>query len=84
MHCIIRAGFVVSILGLSTILRTQGTSEIELETGVPHVFEGNIMMILKIVGIWRDNEYGILRTGTQYIRVGTVIFPLYIRIYLVN
>ncbi len=65
---IIRAGFAVCILRLSSIFRTQGTGEKELGTGVPHVFQGNIMMILKIVGIWRDNEYGILHKETQYIR----------------
>ena len=68
VHCIIWARFVGRVLRLSSILRTQGTGEKELGTGVPHVFEGNIMMILKIVGIWRDNEYGILHIGTQYIR----------------
>ncbi len=66
---IIWTGFVGSVLRLSSIFRTQGTCEKELGTGVPHVFQENIMMILlKIVGIWWDNEYGILHKETQYIR----------------
>ena len=57
VHLIIWAGFVGRVLRLSSIFRTQGTGEKELGTGVPHVFQGNNMMILlKIVGIWRDNE----------------------------
>jgi hypothetical protein len=68
VHCIIQAGFVVCILRLSSIFRTQGSGEIELGTGVPHDFQGNIIMMLKIVGIWRDNEYGILLKETQYFR----------------
>jgi hypothetical protein len=68
VHCIIWASFVGSVLRLSSIFRTQGTGEKELGMGIPHVFQGNIIMILKIVGIWRDNEYGILHKETQYFR----------------
>ncbi len=75
MHCIIWAGFVGRVLRLSSISRTQSTGEKELGTGLPQVFQGNIKMILNIVGIWRDNAYGILRIGTQYIREYTVIIP---------
>ncbi len=69
VHFIIWAGFLGRLLRLSSIFQTQGTGEKELGTGIPHVFQGNIMMILlKIVGIWMDNEHGVLHRATQYIR----------------
>ena len=51
---IIWASFVGRVFWLSSILWTQDTGEKELGTGVPHVFQGTIMMIiLKIVGIFQ-------------------------------
>jgi hypothetical protein len=63
--CIIWAGFVGSVLRLSSIFQTQSTGEKVLETGIPSVFQGNI--ILDIVGMGRDDEYCILSTSTKYI-----------------
>ena len=60
---VIRADFVLRVLGLPSASRTQVALEEELGACIPTVFIGNIVNIFfNAVRIWRDHDDGILHT----------------------
>ena len=67
---VIRANFVLRVLGRPSASRTQVALEEELGACIPTVVKGNIVKFVNF--LWRDNDDGILHTP-QTVRKGITL-----------